>query len=323
VPTGRSHWTPIGGGWKKEMAIYNLKAKLIKATVIAILITTINQTDSYGAGRTAGSIANTILSGEGVPAKSLGINGDFYIDTKSMNMYGPKKNNSWPIPISMRGPSGPAGPSGVDGKNGTSATSGAGATGAVGPAGPAGPQGATGPAGPQGATGPAGASGSGSGPAGPAGATGATGATGAQGPKGDTGTAASIQSVNLTQWTMSTATPGGGSESSGFGTLLAGKKYFFSIVISGKMLTSVSSFRTVPELKCSDNSASLNYDFSYGFAPSSDSTEDYNRVSFFITGTVSIVNNSSFSVLVKDVLGSGRSVTLNGKAFIHEVGSIN
>ena len=165
------------------MAIYNLKAKLIKATVIAILITTINQTDSYGAGRTAGSIANTILSGEGVPAKSLGINGDFYIDTKSMNMYGPKKNNSWPIPISMRGPSGPAGPSGVDGKNGTSATSGAGATGAVGPQGPAGPQGATGPAGASG-------SGSGStGPAGPAGATGATGATGAQGPKGDTGTA--------------------------------------------------------------------------------------------------------------------------------------
>jgi len=306
-----------------EMAIYNLKAKLIKATVIAILITTINQTDSYGAGRTAGSIANTILSGEGVPAKSLGINGDFYIDSKSMNMYGPKKNNSWPIPISMRGPSGPAGPSGVDGKNGTSATSGAGATGAVGPQGPAGPQGATGPAGPAGATGPAGASGSGSGSTGPAGPAGATGATGAQGPKGDTGTTASIQSVTLTQWTMSTATPGGGSESSGFGTLLAGKKYFFSIVISGKMLTSVSSFRTVPELKCSDNSASLNYDFSYGFAPSADSTEDYNRVSFFITGTVSVVNNSSFSVLVKDVLGSGRSVTLNGKAFIHEVGSIN
>ncbi len=268
----------------------------------------INQTAAYAAGRTTNSIANTVLSGTSVPTKSLGINGDFYIDTKSMNMYGPKKNNSWPLPISMRGPAGPVGPNGMDGKNGASVTSGSGATG---------------PAGPQGATGAAGASGSGSGSTGPAGPTGATGATGAQGPKGDTGTAASIQSVNLTQWTMSTATPGGGSESSGFGTLLAGKKYFFSIVISGKMLTSVSSFRTVPELKCSDNSASLNYDFSYGFAPSSDSTEDYNRVSFFITGTVSIVNNSSFSVLVKDVLGSGRSVTLNGKAFIHEVGSIN
>jgi len=34
---------------------------------------------------------------------------------------------------------------------------------------------------------------------------------------------------------MSTATPGGGSESSGFGSLLAGKKYFFSIVVSGKL----------------------------------------------------------------------------------------
>jgi len=306
-----------------EMAIYNLKAKLIKTTIITILIAMINQTAAYAAGRTTNSIANTVLSGTSVPTKSLGINGDFYIDTKSMNMYGPKKNNSWPLPISMRGPAGPVGPNGMDGKNGASVTSGSGATGPAGPQGPAGPAGATGPAGPQGATGAAGAAGSGSGSTGPAGPAGATGATGAQGPKGDTGTAASIQSVNLTQWTMSTATPGGGSESSGFGTLLAGKKYFFSIVISGKMLTSVSSFRTVPELKCSDNSASLNYDFSYGFAPSSDSTEDYNRVSFFITGTVSIVNNSSFSVLVKDVLGSGRSVTLNGKAFIHEVGSIN
>ena len=129
--------------------------------------------------------------------------------------------------------------------------------------------------------------------------------------------------MNLTQWTMSTATPGGGSESSGFGSLLAGKKYFFSVVVSGKLATNVSTFRTFPELKCSDNSATLNYDFTYGFAPSSDATEDYNRISFFITGTVSVTSNSSFSVLVKDVLGSGRTVTLNGKAFIHEVGSIN
>jgi hypothetical protein len=116
---------------------------------------------------------------------------------------------------------------------------------------------------------------------------------------------------------------GGGSESSGFGSLLAGKKYFFSIVVSGKLPTSVSTFRTVPELKCSDNSASLNYDFAYGFAPSSDAVEDYNRISLFITGTVAVTNNSSFSVFIKDVLGSGRSVTLNGKAFIQEVGSIN
>ena len=305
------------------MAIYNLQAKIMKTALLTMLITAIEIPETMAAGRTANSIANTVLSGAGVPAKTLGINGDFYIDTKTMNMYGPKKNNSWPLPVSLRGPQGPAGIAGSDGKNASTSSVSAGAAGAAGPQGPAGPAGPKGETGATGPQGPAGPAGSNTGTTGPAGPKGDTGATGAQGPKGDTGTVPSIQSVNLTQWTMSTATPGGGSESSGFGTLLAGKKYFFSVVVSGKLATNVSTFRTVPELKCSDNSATLNYDFTYGFAPSSDSVEDYNRISFLITGTVSVASNSSFSVLVKDVLGSGRSVTLNGKAFIYEVGSIN
>ena len=305
------------------MAIYNLQAKVMKTALLTMLITAIATSETYAAGRTAKSIANTVLSGAGVPAKSLGIDGDFYIDTKSMNMYGPKKKNSWPLPVSLRGPQGPAGIAGSDGKNASTSSVSAGAAGAAGPQGPAGPAGPKGETGATGPQGPAGPAGSNTGTAGPAGPKGDTGATGAQGPKGDAGTVPSIQSVNLTQWTMSTATPGGGSESSGFGTLLAGKKYFFSVVVSGKLATNVSTFRTVPELKCSDNSATLNYDFTYGFAPSSDAVEDYNRISFLITGTVSVASNSSFSVLVKDVLGSGRSVTLNGKAFIYEVGSIN
>jgi len=305
------------------MAIYNLQAKVKKTALLTMLITAIATSETYAAGRTAKSIANTVLSGAGVPAKSLGIDGDFYIDTKSMNMYGPKKNNSWPLPVSLRGPQGPAGIAGADGKNASASSVSAGTAGAAGPQGPAGPAGPKGETGATGPQGPAGPAGSNTGTTGPAGPKGDTGATGAQGPKGDTGAAPAIQSVNLTQWTMSTATPGGGSESSGFGTLLAGKKYFFSVVVSGKLATNVSTFRTLPELKCSDNSATLNYDFTYGFAPSSDAVEDYNRISFLITGTVSVVSNSSFSVLVKDVLGSGRSVTLNGKAFIYEVGSIN
>jgi len=305
------------------MAIYNLQAKVMKTALLTMLITAIATSETYAAGRTAKSIANTVLSGAGVPAKSLGIDGDFYIDTKSMNMYGPKKKNSWPLPVSLRGPQGPAGIAGSDGKNASTSSVSAGAAGAAGPQGPAGPAGPKGETGATGPQGPAGPAGSNTGTVGPAGPKGDTGATGAQGPKGDAGTVPSIQSVNLTQWTMSTATPGGGSESSGFGTLLAGKKYFFSVVVSGKLATNVSTFRTVPELKCSDNSATLNYDFTYGFAPSSDAVEDYNRISFLITGTASVASNSSFSVLVKDVLGSGRSVTLNGKAFIYEVGSIN
>jgi len=302
------------------MAINNLQAKVMKTALLTMLLTTLQIPETIAAGRTANSIANTILSGDGVPAKSLGINGDFYIDIKTMNIYGPKKNNSWPLPVSMRGPQGPTGATGADGKNGSAGSVSAGTAGPAGPQGPAGP---AGPKGETGATGPQGPAGTNNGTTGPAGPKGDTGATGAQGPKGDAGTVPAIQSVNLTQWTMSTSTPGGGSESSGFGSLLAGKKYFFSVVVNGRLGTNVSTFRTVPELKSSDSSATLNYDFTYGFAPSSDAAEDYNRISFLITGTVSVTANSSFSILVKDVLGSGRSVTFNGKGFIYEVGSIN
>ena len=262
------------------MAIYNLKARLIKATVIAILITTINQTNSYGAGRTAGSIANTILSGEGVPAKSLGINGDFYIDSKSMNMYGPKKNNSWPLPISMRGPAGPVGPTGVDGKNGVSATSGTGATG---------------PAGPQGATGPAGAAGSGSGSTGPQGPAGATGATGAQGPKGDTGTAgtSNIYFGSVTFSNLINGTVGSSTVSSQFGNFLAGKAY------------------TVDVLIYATNSDVPPYSLKVSFAANAGSPVITTK--YIVSDGYSYRSNSSkpeFSILAKVII-DGTSVTSN------------
>ncbi|MEI6120000.1 MAG: hypothetical protein WCQ06_02720 [Actinomycetes bacterium] len=151
------------------------------------------------AGR-ATDIANTILSGKGAPSASLGLLGDFYIDTSSMNFYGPKTSTKWPTPISLKGPAGPIGPSGIDGKTsasqsglkGDTGLTGAkglpGDTGPVGPAGPAGPQGSSGPAGAgsQGATGATGLTGT-QGPQGPQGATGATGAQGPQGATGSTG----------------------------------------------------------------------------------------------------------------------------------------
>ena len=112
------------------MAIYNLQAKVMKTALLTMLITAIATSETYAAGRTAKSIANTVLSGAGVPAKSLGIDGDFYIDTKSMNMYGPKKKNSWPLPVSLRGPQGPAGIAGSDGKNASTSSVSAGAAGA-------------------------------------------------------------------------------------------------------------------------------------------------------------------------------------------------
>ena len=232
-----------------------------------------------------------------------------------MNFYGPKANKRWPIPTSLRGPTGATGPSGVDGKNGTAASATAGAIGATGPAGPKGDTGATGPKGDTGATGAAGT--------GSAGPKGDTGAQGPAGPKGDAGAAGPIQSVTLTQWTLASGTIGGGSESASFGNLLPGKKYFFSIAISGRMAIDVANFRSSPELKCSDGAASIIYDYSYGFEPSFDGTGEYNRMSYMIVGTVSVASNSALSVVVKDGRGTGKTVTLNGTAVIQEVGSIN
>ena len=69
----------------------------------------------------------------------------------------------------------------------------------------------------------------------------------------------------------------------------------------------------------------MSYEFSYSFGPSADGVEEFNRVSFVITGSISVTSSSSFSVLVKDVRGTSGSnvITFNGKAYIQEVGSIN
>ena len=294
------------------MAITYFNARLIRIVLISLIAILISPTTVQAAGRTSNSVANTVLSGAGVPSAKLGLNGDFYIDIKSMNFYGPKANNRWPLPISLKGATGPVGPSGVDGKNGSSANASAGTAGATGSTGPAGIAGSTGPAGSTGGVGAAGSIGL----TGPAGATGATGATGASG-------ASAIQLTTITQWTMATGTVGGGSESTGFGTLAAGKKYFFTITVYGKLSSLVSQFRTLAELKCSDSSATLNYEYGYGFGLSSDGVDDYNRISFVITGTVSITSNSNFSVIVRDSSGSGNSVILNGRSFIQEIGAIN
>jgi hypothetical protein len=49
-----------------------------------------------GAPGPAGANGNTILNGIGPPASTLGNNGDFYIDTAAMAIYGPKASGAWP-----------------------------------------------------------------------------------------------------------------------------------------------------------------------------------------------------------------------------------
>jgi hypothetical protein len=256
----------------KSRKYLKVKVVLTLASISTSLTAiTMNTADAAGksiinkTGRITASVSNTILNGKGVPSASLGIDGDFYIDRVALNMYGPKLNGHWPIPVSLRGPVGPAGPTGlngVDGKDGAKgvATSGAGIAGPKGDTGPAGP---TGPSGSSGATGPAGPTGpAGSGGGGTPGPTGATGATGAAGPKGDTGTAGTngtngsngsagatgavgatgpseVKVVNIgvsypNTWTMSSSSYAE-SVSDAFGNLQANKSYDFTLILTGSV----------------------------------------------------------------------------------------
>lgn len=86
------------------------------------------------------SAGNTILNGTVAPTNE-GNDGDFYINTTTWEIFGPKAAGIWGAGTSLIGAQGPAGPAGADGAQGP-----AGADGAQGPQGPEGPAGADGQA---------------------------------------------------------------------------------------------------------------------------------------------------------------------------------
>ena len=233
------------------------------------VVKTANKSAPKTAGRTSQApTLNTLLNGLGAPNATDGIDGDFYLDTLSLNLYGPKKKGKWPLPKSLVGPVGPQGPvgkrgsegkvgdkgatsssagsqgtQGIQGPQGTPGTSGAagspgpsggagvaGAAGSVGAAGSAGPQGPAGSAGTQGVAGTAGS-------AGARGPIGETGLTGADGPQGTAGPSrAVLGNINFVG-TLS-GSIGVGKESSAYGDFQVGRKY---LVISNIFTTSTSS----------------------------------------------------------------------------------
>ena len=193
------------------------RSQIVVALGLAIAISGSGITTSSAAnkpkaaGRTTATVSNTILNGKGAPLTSLGINGDFYIDTRSLLIYGPKAKSKWPLPQSLQGPVGAPGVAGSAGKNGSegksvsNASTVTGLTGAqgekgdkgeTGASGGSGAPGSAGGAGPKGDTGsPGAAGGAGTGTPGAAGAAGAAGAVGA---KGETGTAGSAGTIGAT-----------------------------------------------------------------------------------------------------------------------------
>jgi len=160
-------------------------------------------TGSTGA---AGTNGKTVLNGTSNPISGIGTDGDFYINTSTNTLFGPKASGAWPTGTLLVGPAGATGATGPAGTNGTNGTNGAtgpaGATGATGTAGTNGKTVLNGTSNPIAGTGTDGdfyintttktlfgPKASGAWPTGTAlvGSTGSTGATGPTGPAGATG----------------------------------------------------------------------------------------------------------------------------------------
>ncbi|RFZ85706.1 hypothetical protein DYU05_08945 [Mucilaginibacter terrenus] len=127
----------------------------------------------------AGINGKTLLSGTSNPANlSTGADGDFYINTSTLTLFGPKAAGTWGAGTSMIGEDGAQGEPGPMGAVGPAGATGPkGDKGDTGVTGAAGPKGDTGLQGPQGLKGDKGDTGA-SGPAGPSGTAGATGPAG-------------------------------------------------------------------------------------------------------------------------------------------------
>ncbi len=294
-------------------------------------------TKPKAAGRASTAVINTVLNGKGAPSNNLGINGDFYIDTRSLLISGPKASGKWPTARSLQGANGT---NGTDGRNGNDAKNVSTASNVAGPSGPqgergekgadgvAGANGAVGSAGVAGSTGPAGATGpagSGStGAQGAAGSNGSAGATGLTGLRGETGTVgpSEVTDVSIPTWTLQTATGFGFATSTGFGLLKAGKSYQFSIQIWGTTNSTDSPYGL--ELLTSSGAAPSYFYTIMPYRYALESTTS-NKFGFSVIGTITVGGaDVSLSVKIVDALGdtSAKPMVLTGKALITLVGAV-
>jgi hypothetical protein len=322
-------------------------------------VTAAPKTTLKAAGRVVTTVVNTILSGPTTPTKAVGIDGDFYIDTKNANLYGPKTKGIWKIATSLKqtdtksvttvigeqggmgatGPQGEKGDKGATGNTGVAGSNGStGATGLTGAKGNDGATGVSGVAGSIGATGSVGATGA----KGDTGLTGATGAAGATGGKGDTGLtggkgdagtagakgdagAAGISNsyyVSTGDWSLSSGTSMGAMDSNQFGSLPAGT-YTFQILVdgtfSGAFLNAVSIGMTLIA-----TNGTPDYQVFTSDATAYINGTGGRHIQFLIIGTLTCSGTATFALHAVDAIGTTGSTTLrfSGRALFNKVGSI-
>jgi hypothetical protein len=73
----------------------------VNEDIVTLLIDEKIVTLNIGTTGPQGPRGTSVLSGSGEPSLSLGIVGDFYINTDTQEMYGPKTAISWGIPVDL------------------------------------------------------------------------------------------------------------------------------------------------------------------------------------------------------------------------------
>jgi hypothetical protein len=306
------------------------------ATILAITPSAIAapKTTLKAAGRVVTTVVNTILSGPAIPTKAIGIDGDFYIDTKNANLYGPKTKGVWKIATSLKqtdtksvttvigeqGGMGATGPQGEKGDKGaTGSTGAAGSNGFTGATGATGATGLTGAKGNDGATGVSGVAGS-IGVAGAVGATGAKGDTGLTGAKGDAGTAGAKGDTGLTGGKGDAGTAGAKGDAGTAGISNAKFNAFNNISINTGTsgISGTSTFLTT--------TAAGNYEFQILISGEVGQTNDLNFTAEIYTVAGVIGNQFSVSSAAPIIFfgspGRRFSLVVTGVAANVEIGTV-
>lgn len=91
-----------------------------------VLVGAVGPTGPAGPAGAVGTSGKSLLSGAGAPNNGIGADGDFYLDTATVTLFGPKTGGTWPVAgTSLVGPAGAPGADGADGADGANGADGA------------------------------------------------------------------------------------------------------------------------------------------------------------------------------------------------------